>query len=163
MSALASASPRGPLGGLPLGRGASTGESGGSRGCLSLGNGGSRWQRFSNRFQRSRGVGAEEVPAMLSQDAMRSAAWGLLVRTGRYREVALRLKARFGWHCSDRAAVARLSQMLSPGDPHQLPADALPDLIAECGEDPFTPILLRVRLRRGPLRAGERRRRADVA
>jgi len=100
------------------------------------------------------------------KDAMRQAAWDAVTAASAHSEVAARLKARFGWRCTDRQAVARLSQMLSPRDPHQLPADALLDIIAETKLDPFTPILLRVpiggrRMVRVALQSeSERRRRA---
>jgi hypothetical protein len=89
---------------------------------------------------------------------MRLAAWQAISETGAHQEVARLLRARMRWKCSERSAVARLSQMLNPRDPHQLPADALLDVIDATGRDPFTPILLRRALRKRPLRAGTRPR-----
>lgn len=88
---------------------------------------------------------------MHERDEIRSAVWRAITETCSHEEVALALKRRFGWRCSDRSAVARLSQMLSPRDPHALPADALVDVIEITGRDEITAILLRAGLRRRPV------------
>jgi len=85
---------------------------------------------------------------MLERDPIRDAVWRAVTETGTHQEVALALKRRFGWRLSDRAAVARLSMMLSPRDPHQFPADALLDVVAITGRDEVTPMLLRAGMRR---------------
>lgn len=81
-------------------------------------------------------------------DAIREVVWRAITETGTHREVAAAMKRRFGWGCSERQAVARLSQMLSPRDPHQLPADVLVDVVRITGRDEITPLLLRAGLRR---------------
>ena len=85
------------------------------------------------------------------QDEIRAAVWRAITETGTHQEVAAALKRRFGWRCSDRSAVARLSLMLNPRDPHALPADALVDVISITGRDEITAILLRAGMRRRPV------------
>ena len=92
---------------------------------------------------------------MQQQDEIRAAVWRAISETGTHQEVAAALRQRFGWRLTDRASVARLSMMLNPRDPHQLPADALPDVIRITGRDEITGILLRAGLRRAPLRKVE--------
>lgn len=79
-------------------------------------------------------------------DPIRSAAWRAITETATHFEVALAIKHRYGWACSDRSAVARLSQMLSPRDSHQLPADVLLDIVAITRRDEFTGLLMRARV-----------------
>lgn len=98
-------------------------------------------------------------------DEIRQAAWTMVTEAGAHRELANRARKVLGWNrFSERQACARLSQMLNPQDPHQLPADLLPTLIDICVgmgvEDRVGPILLRAAMRaedrRGPLRAAPR-------
>lgn len=84
-------------------------------------------------------------------DPIRSAVWRAITETATHQEVAAAVKRRYGWRCTDRQAVARLSQMLSPRDPHQLPADALVDVVRITGRDEITGILLRAGMRRAPM------------
>jgi hypothetical protein len=88
---------------------------------------------------------------MLERDPIREAVWRAVTETGTHQEVALALKRRYRWRLSDRAAVARLSMMLSPRDPHQFPADALLDVVKITGRDEVTPMLLRAGMRRAPM------------
>src|SRR5574337_747132 len=118
----------------------------------------------TKRFQRMGGeprrLPMSSIPA---NDPIREAVWRAISETGTHQEVAAALKRRYGWRLSDRAAVARLSMMLSPRDPHQLPADALLDVVAITGRDEITPLILRAGMRRGMARvrhARERRREA---
>lgn len=93
-------------------------------------------------------------------DQIRQAAWSAVTETGTHEDVALALKRRFGWRCSDRSAQARLSHMLSPRHAHQLPADALLDIIAITGRDEIALMLLRTKLRKPARRVGRQRRSA---
>lgn len=113
------------------------------------------------------------------KDEIRRAVWQMVSDTGTHQQVAERASARFGWTLSHHAAVARVSQWLSPSDAHQLPADMLPDIVeivvSAGGRDLVTPILRRARdraedardadadelraERRGPVRSRPRERR----
>lgn len=97
------------------------------------------------------------------EDPIRDAVWRAITETGTHQEVAAALKRRFHWSLSDRAAVARLSMMLSPRDPHQLPADALIDVVRITGRDEITALLLRAGMRRPPVTVRHRRRKERSA
>jgi hypothetical protein len=94
---------------------------------------------------------------MQEDDPIRDAVWRAITETGTHREVAAAIKRRFRWRLSDRAAVARLSMMLSPRDPHQLPADALLDVVRITGRDEITALLLRAGMRKPPVSVRYRR------
>jgi hypothetical protein len=85
------------------------------------------------------------------KDDIRRAAFLMVSEAGAHDALALRAKRRYGWHCSDRSALARVSQWLSPSDPHQLPLDFGDALIEECVargvQDRITPLLHRAALR----------------
>lgn len=108
------------------------------------------------------------------RDEIRRAAWLMVSETGSHQELAERARDRYGWRCTERSAIARVSQWLSPRDPHQLPLDFADALIETCvaagGQDRITPLLHRAALRgedrlvleqprRGPVKARPRARR----
>ena len=83
-----------------------------------------------------------------SESGIRAALQRMVWESGAFEALALRLKRKHGWTWSDGAAKARLSQMLSPRDPHVFDADDLPEAIEETGLDYVTPLLLRAGMRR---------------
>lgn len=107
-------------------------------------------------------------------DAIRRAAWQMVTDTGTHRRIADRVRERRGSLRPLGTWVARVSQWLSPRDPHQLPANDLDLLIEECvaagGTDTVTPLLHRAAMRgedrlrleradrRGPVRVAPRTR-----
>lgn len=58
-------------------------------------------------------------------DDLRQMCWKAVAETGTHQLVASQLKHAGQWDLSDRAAEARLSQMLSPSDQHNLPPHAI--------------------------------------
>jgi len=81
-------------------------------------------------------------------DEITRAAYRMLIESGAHQEFAEWCRREFRWRGSLRNAVSRVSQWTNPRNPHRLPGDAIPGLIATTGLDLITPILLRVRLRR---------------
>lgn len=108
-------------------------------------------------------------------DGIRRAAWQMVTDTATHRVIAEKVRERRRSSRTLAMWVARVSQWLSPRDPHQLPANDLDLLIEECvahgGTDQVTPLLHRAAMRgedrwreaelgerRGPLRVPPRRR-----
>lgn len=114
------------------------------------------------------------------RDEIRKAAWSMVSETGTHQALADRARRRYDWRCTDRSALARVSQWLSPSDPHQLPLDfadvVIEEVVAAGGTDRITPLLNRAAMRgddrreeelleqhqnRGPHRARSARRRRE--
>ena len=72
---------------------------------------------------------------------MREAVARIIAETGSHQLVAAHLRQMLGWGCTQRTASARLSQMLSPSDRHQPPADLVLLVVKLTGRDPFTELL----------------------
>lgn len=82
----------------------------------------------------------------MSADTLTDMVRRIVCDTGTTRDLALALKRRFGWKCTDSMAVSRVCQMLSSGHPERkLPADALEDVIRVTGSDDFLDRLYRVK------------------
>jgi hypothetical protein len=83
----------------------------------------------------------------IGDSPIRHAVWRAISETGTFQQVAQALKERFAWKGTERNAVARLSQMLNPRDRHQLPADALLDIVRITRRDEISSLLQRELIR----------------
>lgn len=79
-------------------------------------------------------------------DELRGLCWRAVSETGSLQLVAAQCKRAFGWSWSHRAAEARVSQWLSPSDPHQLPADAVLIIVGITGRQEIASLFLRAQL-----------------
>lgn len=93
---------------------------------------------------------------------MRLAAWLMLSESGAHEAIAERAIERFGWRPRLQSAKARISQWVSPTDPHQLPlafADDWIEITVQHGaSDRITPLLHRAAMRGEDAREPERKR-----
>jgi hypothetical protein len=93
------------------------------------------------------------------RDEIRRTAWLMVSEAGAHQALADEARNRYGWRCTDRAALARVSQWLNPRDPHQFPldlADALIELCVARGcDDRLTPLLHRAAMRAEDRREAE--------
>jgi len=82
----------------------------------------------------------------MNSDELRQLCWEAVQRTGTLALVAAQLKRANGWTWSDRAAEARVSQMLSPSDPHQLTALAALVIAGVTGEQRIGALFMRAQI-----------------
>lgn len=105
----------------------------------------------------------QEVPAVAARcqrrptggrpvsDAIRKAAWEMVVETGCHAEVALAMKKASGMGCSDRTAVSILSKQLAPRSRRPLPAYVAEIIVEKAvawgAHDRVTPLFVEASMR----------------
>lgn len=82
----------------------------------------------------------------MNSDELRAVCWEAVQQTGTIGLVAAHLKRLYGWTWSDRAAQARVSQMLSPTDPHALAAEAVLVIAGVTGDPRIAALFMRAQL-----------------